>query len=135
MPFVQAQVAMAVLAREQDKRSHPRPRVPLSLDQQAGAQALALTVGGDRQAGDLGGARVGRVVPEPHGRDQPAAVADAEHSRCIRPQLGPHLGERLEQGRQAGGVVRLRLGYVRRPLQGEQLPGVVGAKDGDGQRG
>jgi hypothetical protein len=103
----------------------------LGRDQQAGAQALALTIGGDRQARDLGRARIGGVVMHPHRRDQPATVADAEHGRCVRLQGGPHLGQRLELGRQARVVVRLCLGDVGGPLQGEQLAGVLGVEDGD----
>jgi hypothetical protein len=80
VPLVQAQVRVAVLAGDEDERGDAGRHVPLRLEQQAGAHALALAVGRDGQPGELGGARAGAAVTHPHGGHEPSAVADAERN-------------------------------------------------------
>ena len=65
----------------------------------------------------------------------PAAVADAEHRRRLRSQVGAHLVQRLEQGWEVRVVVRLGLGHVGGALQGEQFAGVLDPKGGYGLLG
>jgi len=55
VPLVQAQVRVAVLAGDEDERGDAGTHVPLRLEQQAGAHALALAVERDGQPGELGG--------------------------------------------------------------------------------
>jgi hypothetical protein len=78
--------------------------VALDLDQQPRAEPRTLAIGGDGQPSHLGRARIGRIVPQAHRRDQPPAIADAERRYVGRAELCPQLGERLPERRQPGSA-------------------------------
>jgi hypothetical protein len=125
-PLVQAQVGVAVLAGEQADDRDVGRKACFGRKEQRGSQPASLPVGSNHKTAHLCGSPVGPADADA-GHQAPVLADSPCHDLRVG-QLGAKLAECLGQRAHREVAVGLGLGHVRRPLERQDLAGIITAQ-------